>query len=302
MTFDPASVAAAVAIAGAALNPNAEPTPDPVQFINDTAATITEHAAALPEPARGLVATAVNEYATSAIALVHNTETDTRVVVPAPEPTPPTPPAALTAPAAAAPAVPAWSSVPPTTVSAYDAADVPSVARSTALGSANYSVLLDYPTSSVAPAGIEFASLSPRNLDIARVIIDEGRRMGISDRGIQIALAVGFTESGLRNLANPAVPASLAFANDGLGYDHDSVNPFQQRQSWGTTAELMDPATAARKFYSALLKVGGWERMPLTVAAQTVQVSAFPDRYGAFEAIAGEVLTRLSADRALGAR
>jgi hypothetical protein len=41
----------------------------------------------------------------------------------------------------------------------------------------------------------------------------------------------------------------------------------------------MDPATSARKFLQALDQVPGWESMPITVAAQTVQGSAFPDAY-----------------------
>lgn len=48
-----------------------------------------------------------------------------------------------------------------------------------------------------------------------------------------VACALG--ETGLRNLANLAIPESLRFANDGTGSDHDSVGLFQQRnfKEWG---------------------------------------------------------------------
>ena len=41
----------------------------------------------------------------------------------------------------------------------------------------------------------------------------------------------------------------------------------------------MNPAIAAGKFYDALQQVPGWQGMPVTVAAQRVQRSAFPDAY-----------------------
>ncbi len=51
----------------------------------------------------------------------------------------------------------------------------------------------------------------------------------------------------------------------------------------GTAAQLQDPAYAAGKFYDALLRVAGWQTMPLTEAAQAVQRSAYPDAYAQWE-------------------
>jgi len=58
--------------------------------------------------------------------------------------------------------------------------------------------------------------------------------------------------------------------------DQDSVGIFQQRpsQGWGTTAELEDPAYAAGAFFKALVKIPGWAKLPVDVAAQDVQRSA----------------------------
>src|SRR5690606_40543763 len=56
---------------------------------------------------------------------------------------------------------------------------------------------------------------------------------------------------------------------------------FQQRPSmgWGTVKQCMDPEYSARVFYEALKRVPGWRGMPVTVAAQAVQKSAYPNHY-----------------------
>jgi murein DD-endopeptidase MepM/ murein hydrolase activator NlpD len=87
--------------------------------------------------------------------------------------------------------------------------------------------------------------------------------------------------------------------------DHDSLGLFQQRpsQGWGTPKQVQDPAYASRKFYQKLVKVRGWEKMPLTDAAQEVQRSAFPDAYAKHEPDAAEIVNLLAdgAARAVGA-
>ncbi|AEB44279.1 C40 family peptidase [Micromonospora maris] len=107
-------------------------------------------------------------------------------------------------------------------------------------------------------------------LDIAATIVDVGVAKGVPRWGWVVAVATAMQESGLRNLPHL-----------GDGNDHDSIGVFQQRpsQGWGTVAQLSEPAYQAGKFFEKLLTVPGWESMPLTQAAQTVQVSAFPDAY-----------------------
>jgi murein DD-endopeptidase MepM/ murein hydrolase activator NlpD len=124
----------------------------------------------------------------------------------------------------------------------------------------------------------------------ATTIVATGSQRGIPPRGWVIALATAMQESSLHNLANSSVAASLHLPHDGTGKDHDSVGLFQQRPnppdgqgSWGTVAELMDPATSAGKFYGALLKVEDWQTMQLTVAAQHVQRSGTPLAYQKWE-------------------
>ncbi len=111
-----------------------------------------------------------------------------------------------------------------------------------------------------------------------------------------IGVATSLQETNLRNLANTGLPESLNQANDGTGYDHDSVGLFQQRPAsgWGAVDQLMDPATSARKFYQRLDQVPGWQSMPVTVAAQTVQGSAFPDAYAQHQGQAEAVVNALT--------
>lgn len=118
------------------------------------------------------------------------------------------------------------------------------------------------------PPGV--GSWDTEQLEIAATIIDVGVSKGVPQWGWTVALATAMQESGLRN---------LPFLGD--KNDHDSLGVFQQRpsQGWGTAEQINDPRYAAGKFYSALLKVKGWEKLRVTEAAQKVQRSAYPEAY-----------------------
>jgi hypothetical protein len=150
------------------------------------------------------------------------------------------------------------------------------------------------------PAGagqptVAVAGLSRVQMDNARVIVEVGRAMGLSERAQVIAVACAMQESALRNLANDTVAESFRYPHEGRGADHDSVGLFQQRPSagWGSVRDLMRPEYAARRFYRKLTRVPGWHRMGLTVAAQAVQGSAFPGAYAKHEARAQRVVDAL---------
>lgn len=125
----------------------------------------------------------------------------------------------------------------------------------------------------------------------AQVIVVTGAQLGISPKGQQIAIATALQESGLRNLASRAVPASLAYPNDGVAPgDHLSVGIMQQQPWWWPDgmADGMSVAYQARQFYGGadrvpsipgLLDINGWEQMEVWQAAQAVQRSAFPTAY-----------------------
>lgn len=112
--------------------------------------------------------------------------------------------------------------------------------------------------------------LSPDQAANAATISAVGTTRGMPERAVTIALATALQESALRNLDHG---------------DRDSLGLFQQRpsQGWGTPAQIMDPVYASGKFYEDLAEVPGYSRLPLTVAAQRVQKSGFPQAYAKHE-------------------
>ena len=104
----------------------------------------------------------------------------------------------------------------------------------------------------------------------ATTIAAVGKRMGMPDHAVTVALAAALQESRLRNLDHG---------------DRDSLGLFQQRPSkgWGTAEQVMTPDQAASTFFRRLAHVAGWESMPVTTAAQRVQRSAAPQAYAKWE-------------------
>ena len=104
----------------------------------------------------------------------------------------------------------------------------------------------------------------------AATVTAVGVRRNVPTQAIVIALATALQESKLRNLED------LGHRND-----HDSLGLFQQRpsQGWGSAEQILDPRYAAERFYAALMRVKGWEKMRVTEAAQRVQRSAYPEAY-----------------------
>lgn len=139
-----------------------------------------------------------------------------------------------------------------------------------------------------------FAEYGDEQLRNAAIIIKVGQDMKVPARGWVIALSTAMQESALRNLANSTVPASLALPHEGVGSDHDSLGLFQQRPGWGSVQQRMTPSYTARRFYEKMLRVPRWESRPLTVVAQRVQVSAFPDAYAKHEELAGRIVDALA--------
>ncbi|WP_165942568.1 M23 family metallopeptidase [Micromonospora sp. KC721] len=146
------------------------------------------------------------------------------------------------------------------------------------------------PGASPVPGVGKWGSVETTN---AATIVAVGRQREVPPRGYVIALATAMQESKLLNLANARVPESLALPHEGVGRDHDSVGLFQQRPGWGSIRERMTPTYAAAKFYEALARVDGWQRMRLTDAAQAVQRSSFPEEYQKWEGDAEQLAARV---------
>jgi cell wall-associated NlpC family hydrolase len=139
---------------------------------------------------------------------------------------------------------------------------------------------------SVTVTGVASPTLDETQLGNARTIIATGISLRIPTRGLIVAIATAMQESTMRNV------------NYGDVAGPDSRGLFQQRAPWGSLAERMDPATSARFFFEGgstgpdgysepgLLDIQGWESMPVTLAAQAVQRSAFPLAYAKWEPLA----------------
>lgn len=138
----------------------------------------------------------------------------------------------------------------------------------------------------------------------ARTVVAVGRGMGMSDRDIETALMVALTESSLLMYANSSVPASLSYSHDAVGHDTDSLGIFQQRPSagWGSISQLMSAEYDAHKFYSTLAGKRGRALQSPWMAAQSVQVSAYPDgsNYQAHWSDAQDIFQQVTGKKAGG--
>ncbi|MFC0097393.1 hypothetical protein ACFFKH_07615 [Micromonospora marina] len=114
-----------------------------------------------------------------------------------------------------------------------------------------------------------------------KAIIAATKKAGMDERAAVVSIATALQESKLENLGH------LGDRND-----HDSQGLFQQRPSsgWGTVEQITDPEYSTLAFLKGLKQVDGWQDMPLTKAAQTVQVSAYPDHYAQWEQQAADLV------------
>lgn len=136
-----------------------------------------------------------------------------------------------------------------------------------------------------ASGGGESYEFTPEQAVNAATIAAVGTGRGMPERAVTIALATAIQESGLRNIEHG---------------DRDSLGLFQQRpsQGWGTEQQIMDPDYAAGIFYAHLAKVPDYTDLPLTVAAQRVQRSGYPEAYAKHESDATLLATALTGSAA----
>jgi cell wall-associated NlpC family hydrolase len=122
------------------------------------------------------------------------------------------------------------------------------------------------PSGAVPSLGLEQAAN-------AESIVAVAMASGAGASGGVIGVMTALTESGLRDLGNPAVRD--AAGDEGLGTNLDSVGLFQQRASWGPVAARMDVTGSAVLFFERLLALPDWQEMLPWQAAQSVQRSAY---------------------------
>ena len=102
----------------------------------------------------------------------------------------------------------------------------------------------------------------------ARRIIAAVKQRRLHRRAAVIAVTTTIVESTLLNINREL--------------DHDSLGLFQQRASWGSRRQRLNPTWATNAFIGAMLQKyprSSWMPLPIGRVCQRVQVSAYPDRY-----------------------
>ncbi len=131
-------------------------------------------------------------------------------------------------------------------------------------------------------------TLTPEQAENAALIVAISVQRGLPARAASIALATAYQESKIYNIEHG---------------DRDSIGLFQQRpsQGWGTVEQILDPVYSINRFYDALLEVEDYQTLEITVAAQEVQRSAYPDAYADHEADARVLASALTGETPRGA-
>lgn len=123
----------------------------------------------------------------------------------------------------------------------------------------------------VAATGLpKVEGFSEEQVKNAAQIVAAGKALNVPPRGLAIGLMTAYGESTLHNVDH----------GDTAG--PDSRGLFQQRTSWGSLTDRLNPYTAATAFFKALLKVPGWQGMAPTQAAHAVQANADPNYYAPY--------------------
>ena len=130
-----------------------------------------------------------------------------------------------------------------------------------------------------AATTIGTATLDAEQLSNAQTIVSLAAGRRLPPNAAVIAVATAYQESKLRNLLTQV--------------DHDSIGLFQLRVSLWGAAVAADPVRSTSWFLDHLVAIPDWQSLPLTVAAQTVQRSAFADAYAAWQSLAAGVVGQL---------
>lgn len=118
--------------------------------------------------------------------------------------------------------------------------------------------------------------LSEEQNENAQAIIGVAEERGLGEEGAAIGIATALVEA---DLINVDYGDDIHGVTNPDGSLTTSKGLFQQQDFWGPLEVRMDPAGSAGLFYDRLEELD-WEDMDPGAAAQEVQGSAFPDKYG----------------------
>jgi cell wall-associated NlpC family hydrolase len=125
-------------------------------------------------------------------------------------------------------------------------------------------------------------TLDAEQLANAQAVIATAQGLGVPPRAAQIAVATAMQESSLRNLSY----------GDAAG--PDSRGLFQQRTQFYGAAVATNPVLATQAFLAQVVAIPGWQLLPLTQVAATVQRPRADLRgaYAQWESAAGALVQR----------
>ncbi len=116
----------------------------------------------------------------------------------------------------------------------------------------------------------------------ARMVVKAVRDRGMVSRAAVIAVTTVIVETAIQNISEEV--------------DHDSLGLFQQRASWGSAANRLNPIWATNAFLDKMVRIypnNSWQTEPIGEVCQAVQVSAYPDRYQAEAGDAQKIVNAL---------
>jgi GH25 family lysozyme M1 (1,4-beta-N-acetylmuramidase) len=124
--------------------------------------------------------------------------------------------------------------------------------------------------------------MTPERVCCARQIVRAVEARKLPRRAAVIATTTAIVESTLLNINRKL--------------DHTSLGLFQQQDPWGSRQTRLNPKAATNLFLNAMLRKfprNAWQRTPIGVVCQKVQVSAFPGRYQPQAADAATIVAAL---------
>lgn len=138
------------------------------------------------------------------------------------------------------------------------------------------------------PAAVE--GWKGEQLENAAIIVDTIAKRDLSTAVQVIAVTAAMGESSLVNLQHD----DDAHNPDGSITDGGGLFQQQVSQGWGTWEQVTDPVYATNTFVDRLLKVSGWEALPVTIAINRVQGNSNPQHYAKFESDARAVVAAVT--------
>ncbi|WP_197094046.1 hypothetical protein [Nonomuraea sp. SBT364] len=110
--------------------------------------------------------------------------------------------------------------------------------------------------------------MSAYRVSCARMVVQAAHDRGLGRRAAVIAVTTIIVETSVQNISEEV--------------DHDSLGLFQQRASWGSRSQRLNPTWATNAFLNKMIREypnNSWKNARIGDVCQTVQVSAYPDRY-----------------------